>query len=65
MSPVPVKLEIPAMTRRMILPDRVLGMSVTIHTFFGRATLPINFSIAAPTLSVISGLGEYPGFRAT
>jgi hypothetical protein len=34
------------MTRRMILPARVLGMSVTIQTCFGRAMLPISLSIA-------------------
>ena len=34
------------MTRRMIFPDRVLGMSGTIQTFFGRAILPISVSIA-------------------
>ncbi len=31
------------MTRRMIFPDLVLGMSGTIQTFFGRAILPITF----------------------
>ena len=40
MSPMSVKLEIEAMTRRMIFPERVLGMSLTIHTFLGRADLP-------------------------
>ena len=43
------------MTRRMILPDRVLGMSGTIHTFFGRAILPITVSIA------VDDLGLHPG----
>ena len=33
MSPVSRVLEIAASTRRMILPDRVLGMSGTIQTF--------------------------------
>ncbi len=51
------------MTRRMILPDRVFGMSGTIQTFFGRATLPIWISIAALTLSSISGLAESPGLE--
>ena len=41
------------MTRRMILPDRVFGMSGTIQTFFGRATLPISASIEDLTLSSI------------
>ena len=40
-SPTSAKLEIDAMTRRMILPDLVFGMSATIQTFFGRAILPI------------------------
>ena len=65
MSPGLVKLEMPAMTRRMILPERVLGMSGTIQTFFGRAILPIRFSIAAETFSSISLLGLRPGFSAT
>src|SRR6266851_4812555 len=65
MSPGLVKFEIPAMTRRMILPDRVLGMSGTIQTFFGRATLPISRSIAAETFSSICLLGFSPGFSAT
>jgi len=37
-SPTSAKLEIPAITRRMILPERVFGMSSTIQTFFGRAS---------------------------
>src|SRR5437867_9573929 len=64
MSPGLVKLEMPAMTRRMIFPDRVLGMSGTIQTFFGRATLPIRVSIAPETFSSICLLGFCPGFRA-
>jgi len=43
MSPTSAKLEMLAITRRMILPERVFGMSVTIHTFFGRAIDPISF----------------------
>ena len=46
-SPTSAKLEIAAITRRMILPDRVLGMSGTIQTCFGRAILPISVSIAS------------------
>ena len=34
----------------MILPERVFGMSGTIHTFFGRAILPISVSIAVADL---------------
>ena len=51
------------MTRRMILPERVLGMSGTIHTFFGRAILPISVSIASLTLSSISLLGAEAGLE--
>src|ERR1035438_3891973 len=53
-SPVSVKLETAAITRRMIFPDRVFGMSGTIHTFLGRAILPISTSMARVTLSAIS-----------
>src|SRR5579859_1579446 len=65
MSPGLVKLEMPAMTRRMILPERVFGMSATIHTFFGLAILPIRCSIAPETLSSICLLGLRPGLSAT
>ena len=55
-SPTSAKFEMPAITRRMILPERVFGMSATIQTFFGRAILPISVSIAVVTLSAISSL---------
>ena len=45
-SPTSPKLEIAAMTRRMIFPDRVLGISGTIHTRIGRAILPMWLSMA-------------------
>src|ERR1039458_2077902 len=64
-SPTSAKLEMLAMTRRMIFPERVLGMSGTIQTFFGRATLPICVSIEALTFSSISGLAARPGWSAT
>ena len=54
MSPGSVKFEIPAITRRMIFPDRVFGMSATIQTFFGRAILPIWVSIPLATFASIS-----------
>ena len=54
-SPTSAKFDTDAMTRRMILPDRVFGISGTIHTFFGRAILPISVSIALLTLASISG----------
>src|SRR2546421_6353711 len=60
-----VKVEMPAMTRRMIFPERVVGMSGTIHTLTGRAILPISCSIAAMTWSAMSVLGARPGWRAT
>ncbi len=53
------------MTRRMILPDRVLGMSGTIQTFFGRAILPISVSIAAITLASIPSSLRTPGLSET
>ena len=52
-----MKFEIPATTRRMILPERVLGMSGTIQTFLGRAILPMIVSIAPRMWSSISALG--------
>ena len=63
-SPTSAKLDTDAMTRRMIFPDRVLGMSGTIHTFFGRAILPISVSIAATTLASIPP-GSTPGLSET
>ena len=60
------------MTRRMIFPDRVLGMSGTIHTFFGRAILPISVSIVAvPVIDDIRGrvvemyISLKPGYEAS
>ena len=44
----------------MILPDRVLGMSATIQTFFGRAIFPITSSIALLTLADISWSAQSP-----
>ncbi len=49
------------MTRRMIFPDRVLGMSATIQMFFGRAILPISVSIALATFCSISRPRANPG----
>ncbi len=51
MSPTSAKFDAEAITRRMILPDLVLGMSGTIQMFFGRAILPMSVSIAAFTLA--------------
>jgi hypothetical protein len=63
--PTSAKLETDAITRRMIFPDLVFGMSGTIHTFLGRAILPISVSIALPTLSFISLLGLKQGLSET
>src|SRR5262249_51367329 len=64
-SPTSVKLDTAAITRRMIFPDLVLGMSGTIHTFLGRAILPISLSIARDTLAAWSSLASNPGLRET
>ena len=40
----------------MIFPDRVLGMSETIQTFFGRAIFPISVSTALLTFCSMSPL---------
>src|SRR5215475_11617890 len=64
-SPISAKLDTAAITRRMIFPDRVLGMSGTIHTCFGRAILPISVSIALVTLPAISSLATKPGLSET
>ena len=53
------------MTLRMILPDRVLGMSATIQTALGRAILPISVSTAVTTLPSISLPGVTPGLSET
>src|SRR6201982_2984994 len=61
MSPTSVKFDTEAMTRRMILPDLVLGMSGTIQMFFGRAILPMSVSIAVLTLPSTPESAETPG----
>src|SRR5258707_1704289 len=63
-SPTSAKLETDAITRRMILPDLVLGMSETIQTFLGRAILPISTSMALVTFSAIPS-AETPGLSET
>jgi hypothetical protein len=52
------KFDAAAMTRRMILPERVLGMPGTIQTCLGRAILPISWSIASATLRSIAVSGR-------
>ena len=64
MSPVSVKFEVAAITRRMILPDLVFGMSGTIQMFFGLAILPMSVSIATLTLFSTSGEASKPGLSA-
>ncbi len=61
MSPVSMVLEMAARTRRMIFPERVLGMSGTMWIIFGRAILPIMVSMVAITLSSTAFLGRMPG----
>ena len=51
------------MTRRMIFPDRVLGMSATIHTLAGRAIFPISRSIASTTRFLVIVAGGVAGFQ--
>src|SRR6202048_388952 len=63
-SPMSMAFEMELSTRRMILPERVLGMSGTIRTYFGRAILPITVSIARTTLSSMDLLGLRPGLSA-
>src|SRR5581483_11107736 len=65
MSPTSAKLDVAAITRRMILPDRVFGMSGTIQMFFGRAILPMSVSMAVLTLFSMSALGVKPGLSET
>src|SRR5205823_13030636 len=65
MSPTSAKLVVAARTLRMILPERVLGISATIQIFFGLAIFPISVSIALATFSSMSLLGLNPGFSAT
>ncbi len=55
-----MKFDTDAITRRMILPDLVFGMSLTIQTFFGLAILPISTSIARVTLASMPS-GSMPG----
>src|SRR5260370_27180571 len=64
-SPTSLKLEIPAMTRRIIFPERVFGMSGTIQTFLGRAILPIAVSIALATFCSMWGPETTPGLTDT
>src|SRR5438270_705673 len=61
MSPTSAKLDVAAITRRMILPDLVFGMSGTIQMFFGRAILPMSVSIAFVTLASTPESAETPG----
>src|SRR5659263_218539 len=64
-SPTSPKLEIAAMTLRMIFPERVLGMSETIQTCVGRAIFPMWVSMALATFSSMAVLGLNPGLSAT
>ena len=57
-------LEMAPSTLRMILPERVLGMSGTIHTFLGFAIFPICSQIASEIFWASSGVASTPGLRA-
>src|SRR6185369_9520149 len=57
-SPTSVPLDSAANTRRMILPERVLGMSGTITTVRGRAIGPISLATAAAIRCCRSVLGR-------
>ena len=65
MSPASVLFEIAASTRRMILPERVFGMSGTITIRRGRAMAPISRSTESSTRLRMASLGASPGFSAT
>src|SRR2546426_2225941 len=64
-SPVSWWFEIAASTRRMILPERVLGMSGTMITWRGLAIAPISETTDAETFLASSSEGLRPGLNAT
>ena len=57
-APTSRLLEMEASTRRMIFPERVLGMSFTIQTLRGLAILPISRMMASEIFFSNSGLGD-------
>src|SRR3989441_3675324 len=64
-SPGSCLLEIAASTRRMILPERVFGMSGTMITCRGLAIAPIWETTDAEIFFAMSSEGLRPGFSAT
>ena len=64
-SPTSMKFEIDAMTRRMILPERVFGRSLVTHTWAGRAIGPMISAVACFTFASTSAVPSYPGFSET
>src|SRR5436190_13276365 len=64
-SPGSCLLEIAASTRRMILPERVLGMSGTMITWRGLAIAPIWDTTDAEIFFAMSSEGLRPGLSAT
>jgi hypothetical protein len=50
-------------TRRMILPERVLGMSGTIQTLRGLAIFPISLQMASEIFLANSSLASIPRFE--
>src|SRR5437879_806339 len=64
-SPGSWRFEIAASTRRMIFPERVLGISGMMMTWRGRAIAPILETTDAETLFAIFTEGSSPGFNET
>src|SRR5438093_11166155 len=64
-SPGSWRFDIAASTRRMIFPERVLGMSGTMSTRRGLAIAPIPETTAADIRFAISADAARPGFNAT
>src|SRR5260370_33464750 len=63
MSPVSIWLEMAARTRRMILPERVLGMSGTIWMVLGRGVLSIMVLVVWLSLSLVGLVVGTTGFN--
>jgi hypothetical protein len=64
-SPGSWRFEIDASTRRMIFPERVMGMSGTMMTRRGPAIAPISETTAGEILFAISTEGASPGLNET
>src|SRR5205823_9696583 len=64
-SPIFMVLEIDAKTRRIIFPERVLGISGTMYTCLGLAIGPMIVSMARTTFCSTALSGAIPGLRDT